>query len=79
MGNCKACRHWDLEGDAYDHYDNHGEDVSGHARICLKVVHSGQSEPDALAYVTDASGYKANLWCDPTFGCALFEAKEPAA
>lgn len=90
MNRCSACKHWGEEADApdspmslrLDMNDDYPEPapVAPH-RKCLKVVHlhtEGTSMTDVTrpAYLMDPSGYRADIWTRPEFGCAEFEGKE---
>lgn len=68
MKRCKNCKHW---------YQNQIQE-DGSAE-CLQLSEFGKHHPQRfeLEYSSlDDSGFNANLFVGPEFGCVLFEPKE---
>jgi hypothetical protein len=76
VSNCASCKHWG-SGEPYVYYDpeNHDDEINTPHRVCglVRLVDLRQSPGDVKAFTQDASGYTANLWTAPDFGCALYE------
>jgi hypothetical protein len=88
-GTGQRQRQWDIEH--ADYSVTNAEDIgpAPAQRICSAVtlLQDGASHWSdgpveerrvRLAYLIDASSYRADMWTAPTFGCALFEPARPA-
>jgi len=75
MITCKDCKHWGT-GPNYDRYEPDGEHPH---RICALIVLGSRYDEGASqlpAYTEDASGYKADLFTRPDFGCLSGQCKQ---
>ena len=83
-GRCENCRFWNRKGDPLEARGNESTDWEPRPTTkqkCLNVPHANDCRSGAeLAFsapaaVTDGSGYSAEFWTEPTFGCTSFEAR----
>ena len=85
---CRTCRHWTSPNNMtpwerefgsfgrYSHPDEEKQLKDDCHRVCFGILHVCEAsgiEPIPVAYTSDASGYMADLWTAPEFGCALWE------
>lgn len=76
MNNCKDCKYWEQD-EQFNDYLKRGYG------LCEKINLGGNMVKDheevdlgqKLAFTEDGSGYKANLYTLPMFGCQLWECK----
>lgn len=77
---CDRCRHWGDPARNFLGPTERGYRKVGTERICGRIGLAQWIGPDPTpeigAYTEDASGYKADLWTFPDFGCPLFKANE---
>lgn len=81
--NCLSCKHWTPPKHRNDYdtiYDNGADLKFG---ICEKIVLASRSygeeetpDPLPLAAVKDGSDYRAILFTQATFSCAMWEASK---
>ena len=84
---CRTCRHWgeveflcDREGVYGDECDDY--DTPAPHRMCGRILHAFAKRDglpaakDDAVYLMDCSGYAANIWTAPDFGCALWGAND---
>lgn len=88
-GTGEAQRQWDEEHTERSRYDPEDTAPAPAQRICSAVTllqDGNRHDFDApleerrvrLAYLIDASSYRADMWTAPEFGCVLFDSPQPA-
>lgn len=83
---CETCKFWDRKNEHYAYGpctdakpDDAPDSWRGKFRLCLKIVHVNRYDTEAkmpLACTVDASGYQADCWTQPSFGCAMWQEVE---
>lgn len=79
MTSCRDCKHWGTV--PYEYFEDAdegqavGDENTSFHRICGRIrLLEFQSNPHPRrAFTRDGSGYKADLWTAPDFGCTLGE------